>query len=334
MEAREAAAAENVLDVDARRAAVEAAVVIVSPVGFRLSGENLGDHSTSSAAHTSDPRHARRHPAGAERRRCALLWERAREPFADPWALPGGYLGERETLEQSIRRHLAQKVDVRELAHLEQLETRSEPGRHPAEWQLATAYLGLVPTVADPDVPEDTAWHPVDELPPIAFDHEAITLSGRERLRAKLSYTNVGFALAPETFTISELRDVYAAALGHPVSATNLQRVLLRRGVLEPTGERRGPVARAGGRRRSSASARAARGHRPVRRAPASGALAAPGAAPCHRERRCAVEPDFGPRPDQHQDAVTSERDPRVGEHDLPGRRILRRTVAGLARTP
>ena len=92
----------------------------------------------------------------------------------------------------------------------------------------------------------------------MAFDHEAITLSGRERLRAKLSYTNVGFALAPETFTISELRGVYAAALGHPVSATNLQRVLLRRDVLEPTGERRGarPRRRAA-RGASSASARA-----------------------------------------------------------------------------
>ena len=62
-----------------------------------------------------------------ENRLCALLWERAREPFATRWALPGGYLGERETLEASIRRQLAQKVDVRELAHLEQLETRSDP---------------------------------------------------------------------------------------------------------------------------------------------------------------------------------------------------------------
>jgi ADP-ribose pyrophosphatase YjhB (NUDIX family) len=178
---------------------------------------------------------------------CALLWERAREPFAHRWALPGGYLGERETLEDSIRRHLAQKVDVREVAHIEQLETCSAPGRHPDEWQLATAYLGLVPTDADPQVPPDTAWHAVDRLPPLAFDHEAITLSGRERLRAKLSYTNVGFALAPGTFTVSELREIYAAALGHVVSATNLQRVLLRRRLLEPTGERR-PPGRVGGR--------------------------------------------------------------------------------------
>jgi ADP-ribose pyrophosphatase YjhB (NUDIX family) len=176
-----------------------------------------------------------------------LLWQRAKEPFAGSWSLPGGYLEPGETLEGSIRRHLAAKVDVRELSHLEQLETRSDPGRHPKEWQLASTYLGLVPRGVDPALPEDTDWHSVDRLPKLAFDHRAITLAGRERLRAKLSYTNIGFALAPETFSLSELRDIYAAALGHELSATNLQRVLVRRGVLEPTGKRREP-GRAGGR--------------------------------------------------------------------------------------
>jgi ADP-ribose pyrophosphatase YjhB (NUDIX family) len=176
-----------------------------------------------------------------------LLWQRARKPFLGAWSLPGGYLEPGETLEASIRRHLAVKVDVRELAHLEQLETRSEPERNPLAWELATAYLGLVPANVDPEVPGDTRWHPVSQLPELAFDHRAIVLAGRDRLRAKLSYTNAGFALAPPVFTISELRALYVAALGHEVSPTNLQRVLLRRGVLEPTGERREP-GRAGGR--------------------------------------------------------------------------------------
>jgi 8-oxo-dGTP diphosphatase len=176
-----------------------------------------------------------------------LLWERAREPFRGAWSLPGGTLDPAETLEESILRHLATKVDVREVAHLEQLGTWSEPERNPSRWELATAYLGLVPLGIDPRVPADTAWHPVDALPATAFDHGTIALAGRERLRGKLSYSNIGFALAPETFTLAELRDIYAAALGYDVSATNLKRVLLRRGAIEPTGERRthGP---AGGR--------------------------------------------------------------------------------------
>ena len=185
----------------------------------------------------------------------ALLWQRARDPDAGAWALPGGTLEPDETLEGSIRRHLAAKVDVggaalgdvRDVAHLEQLGSWSEPSRNPRWRELATAFLGIVPAGVDPQLPEDTGWHPVDDLPPLAFDHGEIVLAGRDRLRGKLSYTNVGFALAPAAFTLSELRDLYAAALGHDVSATNLKRVLLRRNVLAATGARREP-GRAGGR--------------------------------------------------------------------------------------
>src|SRR6266566_1641622 len=83
----------------------------------------------------------------------ALLWQRAREPFAACWALPGGAFAANETLEESMRRHLAEKVDVREVAHLEQLETRSDPLRNPARRELATAFLGLVPSGVDPRFP-------------------------------------------------------------------------------------------------------------------------------------------------------------------------------------
>jgi hypothetical protein len=161
-----------------------------------------------------------------------LLWERARQPFERAW---------------SILRHLATKVDLRDVAHLEQLGTWSDPRRHPERWELGTAYLGLVPLGIDPSVPSDTRWQPVDALPATAFDHGAIVHAGRERLRGKLSYSNVAFALAPSTFTLAELSEIYEAALGYDVSATNLKRVLVRRGAIEPTGRRRahGP---AGGR--------------------------------------------------------------------------------------
>jgi ADP-ribose pyrophosphatase YjhB (NUDIX family) len=176
-----------------------------------------------------------------------LLWERAREPFSGAWALPGGTLVDGESLDRSILRHLAAKVDVRDVSHLEQLGTWSDPARHPERWELATAYLGLVPLEVDPQIPDDTRWLLVDALPETAFDHGAIVLAGRDRLRGKLSYSNIGFALAPESFTLAELRDVYEAALGYEVSATNLKRVLLRRGAIESLGKRRahGP---AGGR--------------------------------------------------------------------------------------
>ena len=178
---------------------------------------------------------------------CVLLWRRAEPPFPGLWALPGGPLLPGERLGTSASRHLAAKVDIAEIAHLEQLETRSDPLRDPRERVLATAYLALVTAGAQPRLPADTSWHRVDSLPSCAFDHESIVSSARERLRAKLSYTNIGFALAPPTFTIAQLRDLYAAALGREVSATNLQRILTRREVIEPTPEMSRPSA-AGGR--------------------------------------------------------------------------------------
>lgn len=165
-----------------------------------------------------------------------LLWQRAKGADAGRWALPGGALGDHEDVEASIRRQLAEKVDVRQLAHVEQLAVFSAPGRVPRRRVVATAFLGLVPSDNDPVVPPDTGWHAVDALPTTAFDHEEIILRARDRLRAKLSYTNIGFALAPPEFTISALRELYSAALGYPVAATNLQRVLARRWLLEPSG--------------------------------------------------------------------------------------------------
>jgi len=176
-----------------------------------------------------------------------LLWCRAMEPHRDRWALPGGRLGDQEDLGPSIRRQLAEKVDVRELSHLEQLESLGAPGRVPGARVLATTYLGLVPGHADPELPPDTCWHDVDRLPTLAFDHDMIVAAARRRLRSKLSYTNLGFALAPPTFTMSELAGYYRAALGHDVDTTNLQRILLRREQIEPTGRTARP-GRHGGR--------------------------------------------------------------------------------------
>lgn len=164
-----------------------------------------------------------------------LLWERRIEPFQHLWALPGGLLGENERLGASLSRHLAVKVDLTEIGFLEQLETRSDVQRDPRGRVIATAYIALVSTDLNPTVPGDTAWFPVDSLPDTAFDHASIIQSGRERVRAKLTYTNVAYALVPPTFTISDLRFVYEACLGHTISATNLQRVLLRRNVIVST---------------------------------------------------------------------------------------------------
>src|ERR1700738_2968369 len=99
----------------------------------------------------------------------------------------GAALGPGESLEAALGR----AVDVAALAHVEQLETLVlEDG------SIATAYLGLLSSEAE----VDGEWRALTDVT-LPFVGAA-----QVRLRAKLSYTNVGFALAPKTFTISELR--------------------------------------------------------------------------------------------------------------------------------
>lgn len=176
-----------------------------------------------------------------------LLWQRALDPQVGTWSLPGGQLRNDEDLTTSARRQLAEKVDVRKVAHLEQVSVFSDPDRVPGPRTIASTYLGLIPLTSDPQLPSDTAWHPVSDLPAMSFDHGVMVANAHARLAAKLSYTNIAFGLAPAEFSMSTLRDIYCAALGYEVDATNLQRVLARRNVLTRTGNT-APSGKAGGR--------------------------------------------------------------------------------------
>ena len=166
-----------------------------------------------------------------------------RAPDARRWALPGGGVERDQRLRDAIAAHLAAKVDVRDVAWIEQVATHSRVDRDPRARVLATGYLALVPAERRPALPDDTAWFDVDDLPPTAFDHHYFVEAAVERLRAKLSYTNIGFALAPAEFTIATLRDDRQRRARLPGRRHEPHRVLTRRGMIEPTGETARPRA-------------------------------------------------------------------------------------------
>ena len=73
---------------------------------------------------------------------------------------------------------------------------------------------------------------------PLAFDHAEILAMAILRLRGKLDWSEVGFALLPERFTLRQLQDVHEGILGHPLNKPAFRRRMLDRGWLEATGER------------------------------------------------------------------------------------------------
>ncbi|MED1948325.1 MULTISPECIES: NUDIX domain-containing protein [Brevibacillus] len=58
----------------------------------------------------------------------------------------------------------------------------------------------------------------------IAFDHAKIIQYALERLRNKIEYTDIAFALMPELFTLSDLQQVYEVILGRELLAAAFRR--------------------------------------------------------------------------------------------------------------
>lgn len=177
-------------------------------------------------------------------RLCALLQRRGAEPFAGQLALPGGFVGEQEGLEQAARRILTDKAGFAagEGGWLEQLYTFGDPGRDPRMRTVSVAYFALLPQVQLAQaiwLRDDLTLAPVGALSEApAFDHAAILALAHDRLRGKLDYTPVAFALLPDLFTLRDLQKVHEAITGNRFNKPAFRRRMLDTGWIEPTGER------------------------------------------------------------------------------------------------
>jgi 8-oxo-dGTP diphosphatase len=119
-----------------------------------------------------------------EKRPRVLLIKRKNDPFAGKWALPGGFVDERETLQAAANRELKEETGLNAL-ELEQLHAFGDPWRDPRGWTISVAFLARAnPVLLEPQAADDAAevkWFLLDRLPPLAFDHAEII--GRARTR-------------------------------------------------------------------------------------------------------------------------------------------------------
>lgn len=170
-----------------------------------------------------------------------LLVKRKNEPFKSFWALPGGFLLEEDqSLEAAATRELYDETNVSNV-YLEQLYTFGDKGRDPRGRVITAAYLALLRQEglelrANADA-SGLAWWPVNELPPLAFDHTRIIGYGYQRLKYKIEYTPAAFKLLPAKFTLRDLQTVYEAILGRGVDNRNFRKKFLSSGILQELDE-------------------------------------------------------------------------------------------------
>jgi 8-oxo-dGTP diphosphatase len=172
-----------------------------------------------------------------EGRLMLLLVRRTEEPFAGAWALPGGVVRAEEALDNAAARILRERTGI-EGIYLEQLYTFGDPERDPRGRTVSVVYYTLLPDAQK--LHEGgrgvgaVAWHPVDALPPLAFDHQRIAEYARWRLTQKIAYTPLIFHVLPETFTMGDLRAIHEAIEGRAYDPSNFARQMLARWDLAP----------------------------------------------------------------------------------------------------
>ncbi|MBR1799513.1 MAG: NUDIX hydrolase [Bacteroidales bacterium] len=108
-----------------------------------------------------------------------LLILRCNNPFANHWALPGGFVEETETVEQGAVRELLEETSIRaSVADLHLVGVYSRPHRDPRGRTITIAYLLMLPdegtNVQANDDASSAQWFDIDALPPLAFDHDNI----------------------------------------------------------------------------------------------------------------------------------------------------------------
>ncbi len=171
-----------------------------------------------------------------------LMVERAAEPEAGLWALPGGFIDLQidQHLSQTAHRKLKEKTGITS-PYLEQVQSVGNHTRDPRGWSVTVLYFALVDfqqaTLNTDSLSETTRWVNVSELAsiPCAFDHQDLIQIALERVRSKARYTSLPITLLPELFTLTELQHIFEILLGRTIEAKSFRRRLLEAGTVQAT---------------------------------------------------------------------------------------------------
>lgn len=170
-----------------------------------------------------------------------LLVKRKYKPYQGRWALPGGFVENRESLEQAVQRELEEETGVT-INYLEQLYTFGAPKRDPRQRVVSVAYYGLVRpdahSIAAASDAAEARWFDINRLPKLAFDHKVILKQAIERLKAKITYEPVGFELLGKKFPFSDLENLYQTLLGRDIDRRNFRKKILSLGILDELPEK------------------------------------------------------------------------------------------------
>jgi len=166
-----------------------------------------------------------------------------REPFKDWLALPGYMVEQDESIDDAAERILYELTGLRDL-HMQQFYTFGEVNRHPQGRVITVAYYALIRINGQKELRPVTQfarkaiWHPVNELPKLAFDHSEIFKTGFNKIRRRLNYQPIAFELLPEKFTLTQLQSLYEAVENKKLDKRNFRKKMLELRIFKRAGRK------------------------------------------------------------------------------------------------
>lgn len=155
-----------------------------------------------------------------------LLVKRRMEPFMDQWSLMGGFVKEKESLNDAARR-ITSSLTGLDQVYLEQLHTFGDVNRDPGGRIISVAYYALI-KINESDIEiankKGAEWFSVNDYPNLIFDHKQMVETALKRLQSRCRTQPIGFELLPEKFTIRQLQSLYEAILMSPLDKRNFRK--------------------------------------------------------------------------------------------------------------
>ncbi len=105
-----------------------------------------------------------------------LLIQRKNPPFQGQWAFPGGFVDMSETVEDAVKRELFEETNLL-VENLQQFKTYSRVDRDPRGRAISVVFTAKLKEVKEVIAQDDAVavkWFSIQELPPLAFDHNEI----------------------------------------------------------------------------------------------------------------------------------------------------------------
>jgi 8-oxo-dGTP diphosphatase len=176
----------------------------------------------------------------------------------ESWTLPGGFIFKDESMDQAATRVLKDRTGL-DFPFLKQFHTFGNHDRRDeaqvdrelavlgitnskvVSWFkqrfITTGYIALV-NIEDCELQQDPmsddiAWHPVENLPSMLFDHKEIIDTALQQIKIQINYLPVGLSLLPEKFTMKDFQKLYECISQVELDRANFQKKILKLGITE-----------------------------------------------------------------------------------------------------